>query len=208
MTHAAAHSFEPRRTGPAMAGWRRRSALIRTLRWALPAAMAVIALFLVGAVVLSGVKSAKPEVKAAQTAIRLVNARFMGRVKDGRGFQIGAIDAMRDEKNLNVVVLNEPNLVIGGETATPARLSAQRGEYNEATRLLTLTGDVRIDDGTGRRLNSERAVIDMKEGKVVGQAGISGDGPMGQFSAQSYNVDQKSKKLEFKGRVRARINTK
>jgi len=207
MTHAAAHSFEPRQIGPAMDRWRRRSRLIKILRWALPAAMAVLALVLVGAVVLSSVRSS-PKVKAAQTAIRLVNARFLGRVKDGRGFQIGAINAMRDEKNLNVVVLNEPNLTIGGETATPSRLSARKGEYNEVTRLLTLTGDVRIDDGSGRRLNSERAVIDMKEGKIVGQSGISGDGPMGQFSAQSYDVNQKDKKLEFKGRVRARINTK
>lgn len=208
MTHAAAHGFEPRRIGPAMDRWRRRSALIKVLRWALPLAMALIAAFLVVMVVLSGVQSAKPQLRAAQTAIRLVNARFMGRVKDGRGFQIGAIGAMRDEKNLNVVVLNEPNLVIGGETVTPARLSARRGEYNEVTRMLTLIGDVRIDDGTGRRVNSERAVIDMKEGRIVGQAGISGDGPMGQFSAQSYNMDQKSKRLEFKGRVRARLNTK
>jgi lipopolysaccharide export system protein LptC len=208
MTHAAAHSFEPRRIGPAMTRWRRRSGLIKTLRWALPAGMALIALFLVGAVVLSGVKTAKPDIRAAQTAIRLVNARFMGRVKDGRGFQIGAINAMRDEKNLNVVILNEPNLTIGGETATPARLAARRGEYDEVRRLLTLIGDVRIDDGAGRRLQSERAVIDMKEGKIVGQSGISGDGPMGQFSAQSYDVNQKTKKLEFKGRVRARLNTK
>lgn len=207
MTHAAAHSFEPRKIGPAMDRWRRRSGLVKTLRWALPAVMAVIALFLVGAVVVSGVKTS-PQVKAAQTAIRLVNARFLGRVKDGRSFQIGAINATRDEKNLNVVVLNEPNLTIGGETATPSRLSARRGEYDEVSRMLTLTGDVRIDDGTGRRLNSERAVIDMKEGKIVGQEGISGDGPMGQFSAQSYDVNQKDKKLEFKGRVRARLNTK
>ncbi len=208
MTHAAAHGFEPRSIGPAMDRWRKRSSLIKVLRWALPLAMALIAALLVAMVVLSGVKSAKPQIRAASTAIRLVNARFMGRVKDGRGFQIGAIGAMRDEKNLNVVVLNAPNLVIGGETATPGRISARRGEYNEKTRLLTLIGDVRIDDGTGRRVNSERAVIDMKEGKIVGQAGISGDGPMGQFSAQSYNMDQKTQKLEFKGRVRARLNTK
>jgi lipopolysaccharide export system protein LptC len=207
MTHAAAHSFEPRKIGPAMDRWRRRSGLIKTLRWALPAVMAAIALFLVGAVVVSGVKTS-PQVKAAQTAIRLVNARFLGRVKDGRSFQIGAINATRDEKNLNVVVLNEPNLTIGGETATPSRLSARRGEYDEVSRMLTLTGDVRIDDGAGRRLNSERAVIDMKEGKIVGREGISGDGPMGQFSAESYDVNQKDKKLEFKGRVRARLNTK
>lgn len=208
MTHAAAHGFEPRRIGPAMDRWRRRSALIKALRWALPAAMAAIALFLAAMVTVSGARSAKPDLKAASTAIRLVNARFMGRVKDGRDFQIGARDAMRDEKNPHIVVLNEPNLTIGGETPTPARLAARRGEYDDTRRILTLIGDVRIDDGAGRRLHSERAVVDMKEGRILGQSGISGDGPAGQFSAQSYGVSDKGQKLEFKGRVRARMNTK
>jgi lipopolysaccharide export system protein LptC len=208
MTHAAAHGFEPRRIGPAMAGWRRRSVLIKALRWALPLAMAIIAAFLVAMVVWSGIKSAKPDIKAASTAIRLVNARFMGRVKDGRSFQIGARDAMRDATNLNLVILTEPNLTIGGETPSPARLAAKRGEYDETKRILTLIGDVRIDDGSGRRVNSERAVVDTRTGQVVGQSGITGDGPMGQFSAQSYGVSEKGKKLEFKGRVRARMNTK
>ncbi|MBV5331962.1 hypothetical protein JZU69_06340, partial [bacterium] len=81
--------------------------------------------------------------------IRMVGARFQGRVEDGRSFLIGAREAARDEREPNRVTLVEPIMVVGAETATPRRLMAREGVYDEQTRLLRLTGEVRIDDGLG-----------------------------------------------------------
>lgn len=189
----------------AFARWERRRVLISGLRRGLPALMGVIALTLAGMVTLSAIRAPHP-VKTDDPIIRMVGARFQGRVEDGRSFLIGAREAARDERQPNRVSLVEPIMVVGAETATPRRLMARMGVYDEQTRLLRLTGEVRIDDGLGNKVASNDITIDTRTGTAVGQRGIEGDGPVGQVSADSYSVKGKGDRIEFRGRVRTRVN--
>lgn len=191
--------------GAAFARWERRLMLIRVLRRVLPAAMGLITLGLVSFVTISALRAPHP-VKTDDPIIRMVGARFQGRVEDGRSFLIGAQEAARDERQPHRVSLVEPIMVVGAETATPRRLMARMGVYDEQTRLLRLTGDVRIDDGLGNRVASNDITIDTRTGTAVGQSGIEGDGPVGQVSADSYSVKDKGDRIEFRGRVRTRVN--
>ncbi|MFZ5668249.1 MAG: LPS export ABC transporter periplasmic protein LptC [Pseudomonadota bacterium] len=188
------------------ARWERRLTLVNALRRALPALMGVIALTLVGMVAAASLKAPRP-VKVEDTVIRMVGARFQGRVKDGRTFLIGAREAARDERVPQRVTLTEPIMVVGAETATPRRLMARTGVYDERTRLLQLVGEVRIDDGLGNRVASNDVTIDTRTGSAVGEKGIVSDGPQGQVSADSYAVKDKGDRIEFRGRVRTRVNT-
>jgi lipopolysaccharide export system protein LptC len=139
--------------------------------------------------------------------IRMVGARFQGRVEDGRSFLIGAREAARDERQPHRVSPDRADH--GGRRrdrhAAPAD-GASMGVYDEQTRLLQLTGDVRIDDGLGNRIASNDITIDTRTGSAVGQQGIEGDGPVGQVSADSYTVKDKGDRIEFRGRVRTRVN--
>ena len=189
----------------AFARWERRLVLIHALRRALPALMALIALGLAGLVTLSAIKTPRL-VRNDDPIIRMVGARFQGRVEDGRSFLIGARQAARDERLPHRVSLVEPIMVVGAETATPRRLMARMGVYDEQTRLLRLTGEVRIDDGLGNKVASNDITIDTHTGTAVGQKGIEGDGPVGQVSADSYSVKDKGDRIEFRGRVRTRVN--
>jgi lipopolysaccharide export system protein LptC len=143
--------------------------------------------------------------KEARTAIRLVNARLAGRVKDGRSFTIGAKQAIRDENDYQSISLMEPILLIGEGLPGEARMSARIGSYNERDKLLRLRGDVRIIDGKGHHFVSQEAIIDTRTGGVVGQSQVQGDGPLGQLNAKSYSVQDKGDRLVFKGGVHARI---
>ena len=189
----------------AFARWERRRVLITNLRRGLPVLMGLITLALVAMVTVSAIKAPHP-VKTDDPIIRMVGARFQGRVEDGRSFLIGAQEAARDERQPNRVTLIEPIMVVGAETATPRRLMARLGVYDEQTRLLRLTGEVRIDDGLGNRVASNDITIDTRTGTAVGQKGIEGDGPVGQVSAGSYTVKDKGDRIEFRGGVRTRIN--
>lgn len=189
----------------AFARWERRLTLISILRRALPALMGLIAISLAAFVTLSALQAPHP-VKTDDPVIRMVGARFQGRVEDGRSFLIGAREAARDEREPHRVTLSEPIMVVGAETATPRRLMARSGVYDERTLLLQLTGDVRIDDGLGNRVASQDITIDTRTGAAVGQKGIEGDGPVGQVSADSYTVKDKGDRIEFRGRVRTRVN--
>lgn len=184
--------------------WRRRSRLVRTMRIVLPVVMAAILATLAGLVVWRSLYEQAAPQREAQTAIRLVNARFVGQVKDGRSFMIGASQALRDETDYQSVSLMEPALVIG-EGEGSSRVTARIGNYSESDRLLRLRGDVRIDNGKGLRFASQEAVIDTRTGEVVGQSQVQGDGPLGQLNANSYSVEDKGDRLVLRGGVHARI---
>jgi len=188
-----------------IARWRRRSRLIRTLRIVLPIVIGLITAALVGEVVWRNIVALPTPQKEARTAIRLVNAKLVGRVKDGRGFTIGAKQAIRDEHDYQSISLMEPVLIIGEGMPNEARMSARIGSYNERDKLLRLRGDVRIIDGKGHSFGSQEAIIDTQTGNVVGQSQVQGDGPLGQLNAKSYSVQDKGDRLVFKGGVHARI---
>lgn len=184
--------------------WRRRSRLILVLRLVLPAIMLAILGLLALQVVWRTLAEQPAAQREARTAIRLVNARFVGRVEDGRSFMIGAKQAIRSEDDYQSVSLIEPMLVVG-EGQGSSRIVARIGNYNERDRMLRLRGDVRIDDGKGLRFMSQEAIIDTRTGKVVGQSQVQGDGPLGQLNAKSYSVEDEGDRLVFRGRVRARV---
>ena len=187
------------------ARWRSREALISRMRVGLPAVMGLIGLGLVGWVAASTLQAPKP-LRIEDPVIRMVGARFQGRLEDGRSFLISAQQAVRDERAPENVALIEPLMVVGAETPTPRRIMARKGSYDEKTRLLRLTGAVRIHDGAGNRVATDDTVIDTRTGQAVGQRGIESDGPVGQISADSYSVKDKGDRIEFRGRVRTRVN--
>ena len=185
--------------------WRRRSGVIRVLRWALPALMGALVIALAGFFTLSSIRAGDQKPKITQTEIKLVGARFMGRMADGRSFLIGAGQAARSDTLMQEVVLVDPVLTLGGETGAPQRMTAKRGVYDEKTRILRLSGDVRIDNGQGQRVATNDSIIDTRSGKISGQQGFVGDGPLGQVQAKSYDVDRDTGRVTMKGRVKARI---
>lgn len=184
--------------------WRSRSRLVRTMRVVLPAVMVAIVVALVGWVTWRNVTERPAIPREGQTEIRLLNARFVGRVKDGRGFTLGARQAIRDDKDYQSVALIEPAMVVG-QGEGQARMSARVGNFNERDKLLRLRGDVRIDDGKGLRFTSQEAIIDTTTGEVLGHSQVQGDGPLGQLNAKSYSVEDKGDRLVFRGGVRARV---
>ena len=187
-----------------IARWRGRSRLVRTLRVVLPLVMLAILGLLAAQVVWKGMSEQPAAQREARTAIRLLNARFVGRVEDGRGFMLGAKQAIRSEDDYQSVSLVEPMLTVGqGEGSS--RVMAKIGNFNERDKMLRLRGDVRIDEGQGFRFMSQEAIIDTRTGKVVGQSQVQGDGPLGQLNAKSYSLEDKGDRLVFRGGVRARI---
>ena len=186
--------------------WRRHSRIIAVLRRVLPALMALIVVVLVGTVALSGILGAPNKIKEALGSIHMVNPRFQGRDSKGRAFVLSAKEASRDEHDPSQVILVEPFVSLGQDTPTPTRLMAKTGVYREGDRMLRLTGDVRLDDGSGYRFASQEALVDTRKGELIGKSAVAADGPMGQVQAGSVAVEDKGKRTIFKGGVRARLN--
>lgn len=198
MTVAAAPNKHLRR-------WKRRSRTIAVLRKVLPAAIALLILGMASQVIWNSLAAKDAEPRDQSAPIRMINPRFQGRDEQGRSFMIAAREARRDDRDLTKIVLDHPNVALAPETATPSRVSAASGVYTEGDRILRLDGAVRIEDGDGYRFASDGAIVDTKAGTVVGAGSMIGDGPSGQMTADSYEVQDRGDRMIFKGGVRAVI---
>jgi lipopolysaccharide export system protein LptC len=184
---------------------RGHSRVVWLLRWLLPTL--ILALFgLLGAfVVAEALKAASARPREVPTQIRMVSPHFIGRDDQGRAFDLAARLALRDDTNMEHVVLGSPVLVLDTESPHPKTLTADRGVYDEKTRLLRLTGHVRVDDSTASTVATNEALVDTKAGTVTGVSALAGNGPMGMISAGSYTATEKGQKLELHGGVHAQL---
>lgn len=185
--------------------WRRRSRLIHVLRIVLPAIIGLIIASLVGAVVYNGLISEPAEPQEADTPIRLVNPRFVGRDEKGRAFVITAANATRDPRDYQRVLMEQPALLLDEQGPDPLRITARRGVYHEGDRKLDLHGGVRLA-GAAAAFDTAASLFDTKSGELVGSGPIQGSGSLGEINAKSYAVYGKGERMVFKGGVRTRLN--
>ena len=205
MTAADTTLPEPRRAD--FERWRRRSRLIRTLRLALPATIALIFAGLIGSVAWSTFNAQPKSARVGDEPIRLLNPRFVGRDDKGRAFVLSADSAIRDPKDYQRVMLQKPALVLDENGPDQMRINGATGVFHEQTQKLELTNGVRMADQKNA-FATAASVFDAKTGEVVGSGPIQGAGGLGEISAESYGVYGKGDRMVFKGGVRTRLEQK
>jgi lipopolysaccharide export system protein LptC len=196
-------------TGRAMsadlARWRRRSRRVLAARIVLPLAIAALVLTVAVQVGWRTYMAATHPPAEAKTEIRLITPRFYGQSTDGRSFMITARSAVRDDKDLRRIILEDPALTLDLGSPTPTRMTAKNGVYRQDDFSLNLKNDVRLDDGTGYRFASEESFVDTQTGNVTGESTLNGEGPSGQVQSRAYSVYDKGDRIVFRGGVRARF---
>jgi len=184
---------------------RRHTRLVFALRWALPTLILAL-LGLLGAFVFDeALRAAAAKPREIPQRIRMVSPHFIGRDDQGRAFDLAAKLALREDADMQHVVLSSPVMRLDVESPHPKTLTADRGVYDEDTRLLRLTGHVRVDDSLASTAATDEALVDTKAGTVSGVSGLSGSGPMGMISAGSYSASQKGQAIELHGGVHAEL---
>lgn len=208
MSSAALTRIDPQadteRLHAAMAKWRKRSHMIRFFRRALPAAMAVIVLALLGWVVLQALRSpgAEPE---ESVSVRMINPRFRGRDEAGRAYVMAASSAARDARDFHRITLKDPFLSLESGGPRPLTVKAQRGWYNERTLLMVLEGVVHVEDPSGWVFDTARAVVDTNRNVITGDTPITGVGPMGRIAGASYVIYNRGERVVIRGNVRTTL---
>lgn len=185
--------------------WKRRSALVRTMRVVLPALGAAIVVALAGAAAVNTLMLRATSRQPAQLQIRMLEPHFQGRNDNGQPFLITADSAVRDDADGSRVELDRPVFMQGAAATNQSRVRADHGVYREDTRILDLTGNVVLDDPKGYHFVTDHALVDTVKSNVDGDHKITGKGPLGQIAASSYAVRNGGAFLYFKGRVKTRI---
>lgn len=137
----------------------------------------------------------------------MTNPHFFGRDNQGRAFTLGAREAARDERTLQVVLLQFPSLILDVGGQHPSNLTADSGVYHEDTRMLLLRGHVRGANAAGERFATDQALVNTKTGTVQGPQALAAQTNQGAVKSNSYDVFNKGETVVFKGGVHARLKT-
>jgi lipopolysaccharide export system protein LptC len=182
---------------------RAHSRLVLALRWLLPTLilgmLGLLAAFVVG----QAVRAAAARPKELPTQIRMIGPHFIGRDDQGRAFNLAARLAVRDDSDMQRVYLGAPVMVMDSDSPHPKTLTADRGVYDEDTRMLRLIGHVRVDDAAASTVGSSEALVDTRAGTVSGVSAIAATGPMGAIQGGSYTATEKTGTVVMHGGVHA-----
>ena len=184
---------------------RAHSRLVHLLRWLLPASIVGILAVLGVFVGQDALQSAAARPKEAPTEIRMVNPHFIGRDDQGRAFNLAAREARRDDNDMQQVFLDAPMMEMDVDGEHPSTLTADNGVYREDTRILKLTGHVRVDDSKASTVATDEAIVDTRAGTINGHAAIAASGPTGAIEGGSYTASDKGDRLILRGGVHAQL---
>jgi lipopolysaccharide export system protein LptC len=189
--------------------WRRRSRIIGAFRLALPTAIALMSAAFVGWIAFGGLVG---RIRGGQDVgttgtIHMTNARFLGQDEQGRAYVLSAAGAARDNANPMRIALDRPAMTFDAAGANPTSISADTGVYHEDTRILMLSGQVKLHDIQGDDIATNQAIVDTVKGSVAGQTQVAGQGPTGAIHADSYAVTDRGQRLVFQGRVHSQLNS-
>jgi lipopolysaccharide export system protein LptC len=182
---------------------RTHSRLVMALRWLLPTLILGMLGLLAAFVVSEALRAAAAQPKELPSQIRMIGPHFIGRDDKGRAFNLASRLAVRDDADMQRVYLGQPVMVMDSDTPHPKTLTADHGVYDEDTRILHLTGHVRVDDAAASTVGSNEALVDTRAGTVTGVSPIAASGPMGSIQGGSYTATEKSGTVVMHGGVHA-----
>ena len=138
---------------------------------------------------------------AAAEPLRMINPRFTGRTEQGGPYQLTAEMAERDRGDMKPISLTAP--VYRTEAGTI--MLAPTGLYDEAAKKITFNGEVLFSDQGGNRFSTPNMVVDLAQGIIHGEAGVTGAGPLGVMQADRYEMRRDDRALVLAGHVRGQI---
>ncbi len=182
----------------------RRLENVKVLRWALPLSAGALLILCIVQVALSTMSAPTPEAEPAQVS-KMLKPHFSGTNPDGRTFSITGREGVRDEKHAGRIVIADPVLVLRTADGGMKQATAKSGVYDEPAHSLILTGNVKMDNGSGSRFSAQEAHIDTRTGVVSGQTGLQIERNDAQVQSGSYTVENKGDRLILKGGVSGRL---
>jgi lipopolysaccharide export system protein LptC len=134
--------------------------------------------------------------------VTMLNPRFNGRDSSGNVYTLIAATARRRLDEMSVVDLDQPQL----EDGSGGYVRAASGVFDQANQVLTLEGDVYMENSFGYNFQTQSATVYLTEGRVVGPTPIIGYGPVGEMRGDQFEIINSGERATLTGGVWTRIN--
>lgn len=182
--------------------------LVGLARVVLPAAIGVLAAFLVTAPLTAGGDVSfvldKNKVEVAAERLKIQAARYSGQDTRGRAFSLRAQSAVQRSSAEPVVQLSRLAADIRMPEG-PATLAADTGRYDMDTEQVALDGPLHFRGANGYDLKTENATVDLKERTLRSGGAVTGQVPQGTFRADRMRADLTERTVTLEGNARLRI---
>jgi lipopolysaccharide export system protein LptC len=182
--------------------------LIGLLGFLLPVGVGVLTAFLVMAPLFASDDVSflldKNKVDVAQERLKIASARYTGSDNKGQPFRLTAGSALQKTSAERVVQLN----ALAAEIALPdgpAKLTAERGNYDMDRDRVNIVGPIAFTAADGYTLGTRDATVDLRTRKLTSGSAVSGTTPLGTFRGDRLAADLEKRTVALRGNARLRI---
>lgn len=186
----------------------RHDRLIALLQIALPVGIGILAAFLVMAPLFMGGDVSfvldKNKVAVARERMKIEAAQYRGQDARGQAFTLDAGSAVQKSSAVPVVELNRLDARLQMQDG-PAQLTAPSGRYDMRSEQVAVDGPIDFTAADGYRLGTSNATVDLKTRRLQSGGAVSGNTPLGTFSANRLSADLEGRTVKLQGNARLRI---
>ena len=143
--------------------------------------------------------------KSAETENILLKPTFNTQDEKGNPVEISASNARQAKDEDNVVTLDNPSAKINDQGRI-LEFNAQKGVYNQSTKMLTLENNVMIRDSQNNILETGNITADINKNIATSTSPAKLTTDQGTIEGQSVIIDQENQITTFKGPAKAVIN--
>jgi lipopolysaccharide export system protein LptC len=189
----------------------RHSKLVRILRKAMPAAIAVSLLMIAGISVfnpfrmLANLPIDIGNVVVSGTKITMQSPHMTGFTPDRRPYEVNARTALQDVTNPNLIELDTLKAKVEMEDKSIVFMDARRGNFRNREQLLDLYEDVLLKS-TAYEARLSEATVDMGKGSIVSDKPVNVRMTEGTLDAQKLEITGKGDLMVFYGGVTMHLN--
>ncbi len=136
-------------------------------------------------------------------SLRVKNARLTGTSADDKPYTVTFANASQTNKDSDLVLLTAPQADVVLKTGAWVALSAPKGRYHQANRIIELDGPVELYHDSGLEIGTGSITFNLETGAGAGHDPLLAQAPFGQLESQGFRIRDDSGVFLFFGPVRA-----
>jgi lipopolysaccharide export system protein LptC len=133
--------------------------------------------------------------------LAMIKPRLSGTDAKGNPFVITADAAIQDARNIHRARLEnvQADMSIGQQSWVNA--SATKGFFDMDANTLVLNGGISMYSDSGYEIHTADGIADLKGGVFHGPHQVTGQGPLGNFRADRFEIDRFTRQMTLTGNV-------
>ena len=189
----------------------RYTRFVTVMKGALPAAAEILVLAIIYYLIphhKEGVSLTYERLGSIRNDLAMTKPRLTGTDDDGNPFTVTASAAIQDPKHPHRAELQNVQADMQFNGTNWMNASAGNGFFDMDAGTLKLTGGISLFTDSGYELHTDSADVDIKKNVFSGDHKVTGQGPLGSLSADSFHIDRLNKRMNLDGHVRMKMYPK